>query len=111
MVEKMVFLKVHNSPTATVIAVSDPELIGKELILSQGKRRARVKISKGFYEGKLISLEDSIEVIRSSKNVNIMGSAAQKAVEEGILHQDALIWLEDPEGTKIPHAMIIECRV
>ncbi|MFQ5979423.1 MAG: DUF424 family protein, partial [Candidatus Heimdallarchaeota archaeon] len=84
--------------------VADPTLIGSEL--SNGKLRFRV--SAHFYAGTLMSKQEALDLLRNFPNANLLGSMVLSAVEEGIVAEDAILWVQDREtGQQVPHAMII----
>ena len=82
-----------------LLAVCDADLLGKKL--KQGK--ATFHISREFYKGALVSLEEAAALIRQSTIVNMVGrKIVKKAVEKGLIHPDAVLEIEG-----VPHAQIV----
>ena len=83
----------------TVLAVCDRDLLGREL------RHGKVvfQIRDTFYKGSLMNLEEAIGLVRQSTIVNMVGRRiVQKAVEEGLVHPDAVLEIQG-----VPHAQIV----
>jgi len=99
----MVCVKAHRTQGKEIIAISDPDLLGKEL------RNGRIclRISEQFYGGKLVPLEDALRFLQHAPNVNVVGSVAEEAVKIGLIHQDAVLWLKDAvSGREVAHLMV-----
>ena len=99
-----VYTKMHERHGSQVLAFADPDLIGCELSNGQIK----FHVSAHFYAGTLVSREEALDLLRNFPNTNLLGSLVLSAVEEGIIAEDAILWLEDKErGLRVPHAVII----
>ncbi|MHA2230869.1 MAG: DUF424 family protein [Candidatus Hodarchaeales archaeon] len=100
----MIYAKMHERHGSQVLALADPELIGSEL--SNG--RLRFRVSAHFYAGTLMPKQEALDLLRNFPNANLLGSMVLSAVEEGIVAEDAILWVQDQEtGQQVPHAMII----
>ena len=87
-----------------VLAVADEDLIGLELT----NNHTSFLVSKNFYAGTLMPIDEALSLLRNFPNVNLLGSVVIKAAEEGLISEDAILWVHDTENErKIPHTMII----
>jgi hypothetical protein len=85
---------------STLLAVCDKDLLGKEL--KHGKVIFRVR--EEFYKGPLVNLDEAINLVRQSTVVNMVGGGiVKKAVEEGLIHPDAILLIQG-----VPHAQIVK---
>ena len=83
-----------------LIAACDLNLLGK--ILDFGE--IKFNISKSFYGGVNVSVEEAVQLMRRGTSVNMVGPAiVQKAIEAGLINPAAVI---DISG--IPHAQIVK---
>ena len=82
-----------------LVAVCDPELLGKDL--SEGK--LKLKVSREFYEGELLSLDEAISVIKEATVGNFVGEKAiECAMKAGLVHSEAIIKIAG-----VPHAQFV----
>lgn len=87
-----VSIKVHKRNTEVVIGICDAELLGK--VLKQGK--FRFDISKHFFEGPEISIQEAIPLIDSSPNLNAVGSnIISYLIQRKLVHKDSLVVIEN----------------
>lgn len=75
----------RNGNVVVIAAVCDRELLGKKF--KQGKAVLDLKKHAGFYSGKELSEGEAVELIRESRNLNLVGvkavAAARKALKVG----------------------------
>ena len=64
-----VLVKVHHYQNSSVLAICDPDLLGKEV--RDGKRC--LKIREKFYAGILTDVEDALQLLKSHDNINLIG--------------------------------------
>ncbi|MFX0117242.1 MAG: DUF424 family protein [Candidatus Hodarchaeota archaeon] len=99
-----VYAKIHQKDGRQVLAMADPELIGATLT----NDRLRFRVSSHFYAGTLLPKHDALELLRNFPNANLLGSVVLSAVEEGLVSEEAILWVhEEATGQQVPHAMII----
>lgn len=94
-----VYAKLKKQGRNTLLAVCDRDLLGREL------RHGKVvfKIRETFYKGSLVDLEKAIGLVKQSTIVNMVGRRiVRKAVEEGLVHPDAVLEIQG-----VPHAQIV----
>ncbi|GAB4305483.1 MAG: DUF424 domain-containing protein [Promethearchaeota archaeon] len=93
-----VFVKTHQGlGGGTVVAACDEELLDREIV--DGERR--VKVSRAFFGGQLLSVDQAVQVLRRSTNFNIMGKRIVRACVQGkIVHERAVLLIKD-----VPHAI------
>ncbi len=83
-----------------LLAMCDADLLGKTL--KQGN--VVFHIREEFYKGSLVGLEEAVHLVRQSTIVNMVGRGiVKKAVEEGLIHPDAVLEIEG-----VPHAQIVK---
>lgn len=98
LVEVYVNLRKHGR--SLVLATCDCELLGK--VLCDGKIVFEVR--KDFYKGHRVSLQEAIELAKKSTIVNMIGRRiVEKAVEEGLVHPEAILKISG-----VPHAQIVK---
>ncbi|RLE59035.1 MAG: DUF424 domain-containing protein [Thermoprotei archaeon] len=93
------YVKVHKSGNDIILAVCDRELLGKKI--SDGK--LKIKVSEGFYGGKVIRVDELLEYIFSATIINVIGINSVNFISRHFPQvKDAVIWIGD-----IPHVQII----
>lgn len=98
MAEVYVNLRKHGK--FVVLATCDCELLGK--VLRDGK--IVFEIREEFYKGHKVTIEEAIELCRRSTIVNMVGQTiVEKAVEEGLVHPEAILKISG-----VPHAQIVK---
>lgn len=70
------YVKVHRSGGETIVAVCDEELLGREL--REGK--LRIHISREFYGGVLVDVDEVYAYIRNATMANVFGDEAVNAL-------------------------------
>jgi len=82
-----VYLKIHLKDEVETIACCDEELLNQ--VFKEGK--LRIEISKQFFGGKLINLEDAIEILKEASYFNIVGeNITSKAIYYKILPKEGV---------------------
>ncbi|MFX0090738.1 MAG: DUF424 family protein [Candidatus Hodarchaeota archaeon] len=99
-----VLVKIHHYQNTSVLAICDPELLGREI-----KDSSRcLKIRERFYAGVSTDIDEALQLLKTYNNINLIGSIVDKAVETGLVHKDAVLWLTDQStGKKIGHVLIL----
>lgn len=94
-----VFLKIHQRSPENVIGVCDENCLGQTL--KEGKFCYHV--SEGFFQDKLIPIEDAVKILRISNNFNAVGSKIiQALIEAKIIHPEAVLTINGtPVALKI----------
>jgi hypothetical protein len=64
-----VYLKIHNKEDCETIACCDEELLNQ--VFREGN--LKIDISSQFFGGKLVKLEDAIEILKHASFFNIVG--------------------------------------
>lgn len=97
MAEVYVNLRKHGQ--FVVLATCDCELLGK--VLRDGKMV--FEVHEEFYKGYKVTLDEAIELCKQSTIVNMVGHyIVGKAVEEGLVHPEAILKISG-----VPHAQIV----
>ncbi|MCX8204193.1 MAG: DUF424 family protein [Candidatus Nezhaarchaeota archaeon] len=82
------------------MAICDAELLGKELRYG----RLTINISKHFYGGFQVSVEEALELIEEADSANLMGRRiVEAAIRRGLVHQEAVA-----ELNSVPHVLIVK---
>lgn len=68
----MIYVKLHQSEHSEILAVCDEELIGKTFT----EEDKEIKVSKEFFQGELLTEEDTIKILKDCTNANIIGKKA-----------------------------------
>jgi uncharacterized protein len=85
------FIKVHSNSENTVIGVCDKEVLGRTL-------RSGIycyQVSEAFFKGKLIPIEEAIEVLKKSHNFNAVGkNIIAELLKNKIIHPEGTLEIE-----------------
>lgn len=77
-------IKIHDAGDREVIALCDKELIGKKF----ENDVVSLDLSSKFYDGEDLGKEEVIEILKGSKNINIVGKESVKvAIEAGVIDE------------------------
>ena len=77
-----VYLKIHNRNEIETVACCDEELLDKEF--KEGN--LRIQITNHFFGGKLMDMEEAIEILKDASYFNIVGKCIiDKAINSKIL--------------------------
>lgn len=77
-----VYLKVHIKEDIKTIACCDAELLNQ--VFKEGN--LRIEISKRFFGGELLNLEDAIVILKNASYFNIVGEKIiKKAIEKELI--------------------------
>lgn len=95
-----VYINLWRLGKSVLLAVCDADVLGKSL----KQEKIIFHIREEFYKGSLVSLEEAIDLIQQSTIVNMVGKKiVEKAVENGLVHPDAVLQIEG-----VPHAQIVK---
>ena len=95
-----VYVNMRRCGKSVVLAICDCELIGKTL--RDGK--IVFEICEDFYKGQKVTVEEALELCEQSSIVNMVGQCVvEKAVEEGLIHPNAILKISD-----VPHAQMVK---
>ena len=82
-----VYLKIHLKDEIETIACCDEKLLNQ--VFKEGN--LRIEISNQFFGGKLINLEDAIEILKEASYFNIVGeNITSKAIDYKILPKEGI---------------------
>lgn len=82
-----VYLKIHLKHEIETIACCDEKLLNQ--VFKEGN--LRIEISNQFFGGKLINLEDAIEILKEASYFNIVGeNIISKAIDYKILPKEGI---------------------
>ncbi len=94
------FAKIHKSGDRNIIAICDENLIGKSF--SEGN--LNLEITERFYKGEKLTSKQTLELMKDSLNLNIVGEKSIKlALENNIIEKDNIIEIKG-----IPHAQVYQ---
>lgn len=82
-----VYLKVHNWRKNETVACCDEDLLEK--VFKEGN--LRIEISKKFYGGDLMNINEAITILKNVNNFNIVGEGiVERAIEDKILPKEGV---------------------
>lgn len=82
-----VYLKIHLKDEIETIACCDEKLLNQ--VFKEGN--LRIEISNQFFGGKLINLEEAIEILKEAPYFNIVGeNITSKAIDYKILPKEGI---------------------
>ena len=89
------YVKIHSHGSQVVVGVCDEKCLG--LKLSKGK--FQFSVTKTFFEGKRVSLEEAIVILKNSNNYNAVGTRIiQALITHKMIHPESII---ENDGTPI----------
>lgn len=91
------YLKIHNN--GEVVALCDEDLLGK--VFSDGPRKLDLAKYADFYAGQKVSIKQAAEVLKTARNVNLVGREALQAAKEAGLEVSGAIFIGG-----VPHLQI-----
>ena len=100
------FMKIIEQAGEKLVAACDKEIMNVELF-SKG---IKIKASSQFYGEELVTEREFLDAIRSCTSANVIGiRIINLLVKNRLIHEEAVLWLEHPEGNKerIGHAILI----
>ena len=100
MTANKVYVKVFRHREGVVLAICDPELIGRRF--REGKRR--LEVNAKFYKGKLVTVDEAIDMIGEADIVNIVGNRViGELLRRKIIPREAVISIGG-----VPHIQLIK---
>ena len=97
---KQFYMNIWARGKDVLVAVCDADIIGRTF----REGRLKIEIKESFYGGKLVTLEEAICALKAASIGNIVGkNIVAIAIREGIIHEDAVIWIEGQ-----PHAQFVK---
>lgn len=93
-------VKVIKQGRDILVAACDPELLGKTLKFGE----IDFPVRRDFYEGQLLTVEETLHEIRNGTTVNLLGEkVVGHALREGLVHPEAVLYVSG-----VPHALIVK---
>ncbi len=93
-------VKVAKQGKNVLVAACDAELLGKTLKFG----KIDFIVRREFYEGQLLSPEDTLQEILNGTTANLLGeNIVRHALKAGLIQPEAILYVSG-----IPHAMIIK---
>ncbi len=90
------YVKIHESEKAKIIAVCDEDLIGKEF--EEGN--LYIKISESFFKGEKKNKEEVKKILKDANNINFVGKESVSiAIELGFVDKKNVLKIKG-----VPHA-------
>ncbi|MHA2295970.1 MAG: DUF424 family protein [Candidatus Hodarchaeales archaeon] len=101
---KQVYLKIHQRQNKVIYAFADPDMIGKTYTDGKG---LKLVIRANFYKGKLIRIEDALDLLKRHRDSNIIGNLVKYAVMRGLIHKDCVLAFRDKETNKVVYHVML----
>ncbi|MEK6932258.1 MAG: DUF424 family protein [Nanoarchaeota archaeon] len=96
----MIYVKHNIYQNSKVLAVCDEDLIGKKYF----EKGLKLDVNETFYKGNLVAEEEAVDLMKKSRNINIVGKESIKlAIKFDIIKKENIIKIKN-----IPHAVVFE---
>jgi hypothetical protein len=96
--DKFVLMKLHSVQGQNILAICDPELIGKKFVWGD----LEILVSKGFYEGEHVPIDVMERTAHQCTSINAIGKTCVKALlKAGLVEKEAIVYIND-----IPHCQV-----
>ena len=99
-------MKIIEHNNERLVAACDKEVMEMEL----DSHGVKIKINSKFYGKELVTEKEFLDAIQVCTSANVIGVRIIKLlIENRIIHEDAILWLDHPESNKekIGHAILI----
>ena len=100
------FMKIIEQAGEKLVAACDKEIMDAEL-LSHG---VKIKPTSQFYGKELVTEAEFLDAIRGCTSANVIGTKlVELLVKNRLIHEEAILWMEDPKNkkNKVGHAILI----
>ena len=95
----VLIVKMHNSPNGMIIAVCDPDILGKKF--EEGD--LQLDLASRFYRGEEKTKEETAKLFKACYQANLVGEkAVALGIKEGIIDESHVIKVDG-----VPHAMAV----
>ena len=92
------YIKIHQFQDSQVVAICDEELIGKKV--TEGE--LEINISERYYKGDKKSIEETKEIMKTAKNLNLVGEDTIKlAIELDLIEEKDILHIGGVEHAQI----------
>ena len=92
-------LKVYRHGTEILVAVCDPDILGK--VFEEGD--LVIEVTEKFYGNRRVKKEEVIKALRYATIANITGvNSVECAIEAGIIDRERVLWIAG-----VPHAQMV----
>jgi len=86
----MYCIKIHKKGKSNVAAICDKEIVGKKF----EDEKACLDVSGGFYNGKVVSDKEAVELMKNADILNISGNdAVGLALKNMIIRKEDIIFI------------------
>ena len=102
-IKMQVHLKVHRRDNKIIYAFADPDMLGN----TYTDGNITMKIRRKFYEGKLIDVDDALDLLKRHQNTNIVGNLVRLAVKRGLIHRNSVLKFKDKHSGKIIYHVML----
>ncbi|MHA1197884.1 MAG: DUF424 family protein [Candidatus Heimdallarchaeaceae archaeon] len=100
------FMKVRDQTREKLVTACDKEILDVELY-SNG---VKIKASSQFYGNELVTEREFLEAVNCCTSANVIGiKIIDLLVKNRLIHEDAVLWMENPQNKKqkVGHAILI----
>ena len=102
--EQLFYLKAHQSEKEYLVTVCDEKLLGETI--SDGE--LELYVNERFFGGTLASLDKCLEELGKATSCNLIGfEIVNAAVENRIVNELTIMWVDCPKNGKVGHVMLI----
>ncbi len=101
--KKIAWINIIETNFGKILAACDKELLGKTL----KRGDIEITVSKSFYGGELVDERRLVYTMLDADVLNLIGNEVVRIAKElGLISEDAIIFFDDEESKKIPHAQM-----
>ncbi len=102
--EQRVYLRVRRTEKDYLVTACDENLLGETLIDGE----VELYVNERFFGGDLVTINHCLEEMKKATNCNLIGSEiVNAAVENRIVSDLAVMWLECKKNGRIGHVMLL----
>lgn len=95
-----VYVNVMKRKEHMIVAVCDEAILGRTI---KGDN-ITFSVNEKFYKGRLMPVEEAMELIRTATIANLVGKeAVEEAIKRGIVQKESVVMIAD-----VPHAQLIK---
>jgi hypothetical protein len=85
-----VYVKIYEISGETIVAACDEDLLGALIVDSE--KNTRIYVDPAFYKGKLTSISEALEALKTSTQANLVGkNIVEAAIGAGLISPNAVL--------------------
>ena len=102
--EKKCFLRVRRTEKEYLVTACDEKILGETLVDGD----VELYVNERFFGGELVSIEACLEEMSRATSCNLIGfEVVNAAIENRIVSDQAVMWINCKKNGKVGHVMLI----